>query len=146
VPLHVLSAPRGYLPTAISVLAESDPTKLKLMVEIGVWEAPLSAKGMKWLVSTRKSFAQVLSAKEYTGVEGWIGGGFAEDYDKRVDLIGRVYSHFPLTVAYVAGVVFVLMILSFGSIMIAVKAVVSIALTLSIVYGARFFRQIYARG
>jgi hypothetical protein len=38
-------------------------------------------------------------------------------------------------VAYVAGVVFVLMIVSFGSLMIAVKAVVSIALTLSIVYG-----------
>ena len=57
------------------------------------------------------------------------------DSDKRIDLMKVVYKAFPLSVGYVAAVVLILMGVSFGSVVIALKAVLSIGLTLSIVYG-----------
>ena len=69
-------------------------------------------------------------------VQAWIGGAYAADYLARIDNADAVYEKFPNTAACVAAVVLVLMAFTFRSVVVAIKAVVSIGLTLSIVYGS----------
>ena len=59
-----------------------------------------------------------------------------------VDISETVYAHFPRVIGASAGLVFVLMTLSFRSVVLATKSVVTITITLSLVYGlAKFVYQ-----
>jgi len=123
-----------YIP-GINPPSDLDPLKVKMVVEVGIDDEPLSAAGFQWLEDARAAFDQTLSSPKCAKVEGWLGDGYHGGFDARFDMINRVYTYFPLTAAFVAAIVFVLMGITFGSVVIAVKAVVSIALTLSLVYG-----------
>ena len=126
-----------YVP-GINPPSKKDPLKVKMLVEVGVDPDPLSAYGFEWLENARGVFAASLKLPQYSNVEGWLGEGHENGFDERIDMIRRVYKHFPLTAGFVAAIVFVLMGVTFGSVVIAIKAVVSIGLTLSLVYVNQF--------
>ena len=59
-----------------------------------------------------------------------------------IDLSNTVYDHFPITIGAVGGLVFVLMLIAFRSVVLAIKSVTTITITLSLVYGlAKFVYQ-----
>ena len=123
--------------------------RLKLLVELGISSHPLSAVGIEWLTNAREVLEgefdhESINATVPAGVEGWLGIFSDGDYDKRIDSMRVVYNAFPLSVGYVAAIVFILMGVSFGSVVIALTAVLSIGLTLSIVYG--FTTAVYQNG
>ncbi|EGD75211.1 hypothetical protein PTSG_06862 [Salpingoeca rosetta] len=97
-----------------------------------VWLRPRvdgsSARGQKWIHRAR---AEIETLQEQLGVRIMLARGGVED----VDMIAHVFGRFHVAIASVAAVVFVLMLLAFRSVAIALKAVLSIALTQGLVYG-----------
>eukprot|EP01147_Barroeca_monosierra_P007775 gene7775-635_t len=87
-----------------------------------------SVKGQAWIKSLRQKLA--ILSEHYNTTLHLARGGVVD-----VDMIDEVFARFHVAIAGVAAVVFFLMLLSFRSVAIAVKAVVSIALTQALVYG-----------
>eukprot|EP00055_Hartaetosiga_balthica_P014423 m.79090 g.79090 ORF g.79090 m.79090 type:complete len:918 (+) comp8591_c0_seq4:121-2874(+) len=89
---------------------------------------PETPQAQVWVRNARKKLA-VLEEKFGTKVQ--LGLGDVEEYDVTTNL----FRAFPEAIGAIVGVVFVLTLIAFQSIVIAFKAVISITLTQSLVYG-----------
>ena len=65
-----------YIP-GINPPSDLDPLKVKMVVEVGIDDEPLSAAGFQWLEDARAAFDQTLSSPKCAKVEGWLGDGYA---------------------------------------------------------------------
>jgi len=96
---------------------------------------PFTAAGVNWLTSAREVLENITSqAKIETGerpFDVYIIGGAANEYDA----IAAIFQSFPKMIGLTTLIVFVFMGISFRSIGVPVRSVLSIGATLSFVYG-----------
>lgn len=88
---------------------------------VSLSENPYSRQGLKWLKRARKR------CPADTYVTGPAAG--------LSDVVDALYASFPTVIASTLGVVFVLLALSFGSVAVALRSVLCLALTLSFAFG-----------
>eukprot|EP00049_Salpingoeca_infusionum_P023501 m.12510 g.12510 ORF g.12510 m.12510 type:complete len:933 (+) comp5831_c0_seq2:216-3014(+) len=125
--------------SCVSQLAfrSQSPTANGSMTLLNINAMTWSGAGMEWVGDAREALEA--HAREVDHV-AFLGKGSAEE----VDIADSLFSKFPTVIGVVAGVVLVLMLIAFRSVTIAIKAVVSIAITQGLVYG--FTTLVYQHG
>jgi hypothetical protein len=107
------------------------------VVEFGLDVDEWGAAGTTWLIAAQRHFKDGCGGR-YPDCQFFIAMGAAID----IDISNTVYDHFPITIGAVGGLVFVLMLIAFRSVVLAIKSVTTITITLSLVYGlAKFVYQ-----
>eukprot|EP00301_Raphidiophrys_heterophryoidea_P019419 c4358_g1_i1.p1 GENE.c4358_g1_i1~~c4358_g1_i1.p1 ORF type:complete len:847 (-),score=201.77 c4358_g1_i1:157-2418(-) len=96
--------------------------KISIVLEID----PSSPDGGTWLKDTRDA----IKSKDW-GVDVYLASGASTE----IDGINMVYEFLPVQMAVTAGVVFLLMLAAFRSVVVPLRSIFSIALTLSWTYG-----------
>lgn len=104
--------------------------KRALFVEVRLQEDPYSHEGINWLQSARRKLTAVEA--RYPAFTFALAGGATIG----TDMQENVYSLFPTAIGATTAVVFVLIGLAFRSLVVPIRAIFSITLTLSFVYGA----------
>eukprot|EP00041_Stephanoeca_diplocostata_P038793 m.1555543 g.1555543 ORF g.1555543 m.1555543 type:complete len:178 (+) comp25270_c1_seq98:2264-2797(+) len=97
--------------------------------EISLTKSPWSPEGYDWLVQARTSLRSL--ERQIPGVTYYLSGQAAFDFD----LMNFVYEGMHRMTAFVLVLVFVFVGIAYGSAVLALKAVFTIAGTLSIVFG-----------
>eukprot|EP00048_Salpingoeca_helianthica_P017415 m.237109 g.237109 ORF g.237109 m.237109 type:complete len:844 (-) comp20941_c0_seq1:46-2577(-) len=105
------------------------PTAVFLDLFLGV--DPASYDGITWIESTRSLLAGLRSQ----GVSASLAGGMTYSYDA----VQVVYDAFPTALGVTTAVVFAVVGLAFRSFLIPLRSVLTIAMTLGLVYGLATF-------
>ena len=126
---EVACSTTGCVEMCIELARGFNQTGFALMLEIMPAHETISQHGFEFANTARQAIRE---ATDDDITAGYLAGMAVTG----LELIERVYDSFPMIIGYISGVVLVLMIVSFRSVVIAVKAVISIALTLSITYGS----------
>eukprot|EP00053_Salpingoeca_punica_P017212 m.165058 g.165058 ORF g.165058 m.165058 type:complete len:848 (+) comp17149_c3_seq7:3642-6185(+) len=98
---------------------------------------PFGPEGMDWLRDVRDRMSAFEHKTPYKLL-------LAQGAAAQADLLDKVYSLFPIAIAVTIGLVFVLVGVAFRSLLVPLRSVLSIAATLSLVYGCAVF--VYQNG
>lgn len=105
-------------------------SNMTAVVEFGLNVDEWGAVGTTWLIDAQRHFKDGCGGR-YPDCQFFIAMGAAID----VDISNTVYDHFPNAIGAAGGLVFVLMMIAFRSVVLATKSVITITITLSLVYG-----------
>ncbi len=147
---NILDAPPPYDPEIVgfrTLLVESynryvSSNNCSTFVDIRLPVDPMSPEGEEWLKESRKVLSDIIIKYKTqsdsvlgqwiaaNSVEFYLGGSSVIIYDA----IQAVYNYFPIMVLVTCLIVFVLVSFAFQSIVVSLRAVFTIAITISIVY------------
>eukprot|EP00164_Ancoracysta_twista_P000151 GFYU01000222.1.p1 GENE.GFYU01000222.1~~GFYU01000222.1.p1 ORF type:complete len:843 (+),score=247.73 GFYU01000222.1:254-2782(+) len=108
------------------LVTQPEPTATYIGITLGF--EPTSSQGQTWLDAARDIIAK---AEERTGDKYFLAAGAGPT----LDAIDKVYSLFPLMIGVTLGVVFILVAVMFQSVFAPLRSVVTISITLMIVFG-----------
>jgi len=98
-----------------------------------------SARGVQWIRAMRAGLAQAANESQGLDCVGLSGGSLP-----MVDSVNLVYSYYPVMVGVTLGVVFALLGIAFRSLVVPLRAVLTISLSLVLTMGCAWL--VYGRG
>lgn len=121
--------PPGQAETSMLEWSTVDGPYSATVVMISYKLDPFSPRGRAWLKRLKAATAN------YSSVGEWYIDGEAP---RQMDMANAAFGHFPMMICLMLGVVFVLMLVSFGSIIAPIRAMVLLIFMLVVTFGSAF--------
>ena len=109
------------------ISSDNTTTFVSIRLDFGPNDDPFGSPGQAWLKAAREAMAD---AQSRTGIQFWLSGGPGAQFD----VIDRVYDVFPTAIGVTMALVFVLVALATRSLVVPLRAALSITITLAYVY------------
>ena len=116
---------------------KNDSLLVQMNLDLGDGVDILGPEGVEWLGNMRDNLARVAANSNFTY---YLAGGATADQDMQA----QVYKMFPTAMAVTAACVFLLIGISFRSLIVPLRSIATIGITVAIVYGCAVF--VYQNG